>query len=228
MLFDEANLLCEASKAGTGVNVGEISKSKVDFCKVNAGQSTSTGINLSGKYKMLLGDSYAAFSIVWDDSNGCPTDGSYAVDEDVCNRLFSRTINDCDTDFTQPYGKHGGTISYHCAVFKLQTSYAELVTCPSNPTEFIPPHDLNVIDATAAVEDYCGQNLDVDPSTGRGAFSIYDKNLAYKVRTNTFFDSWTTGCGNNVKFQASGPECVRKMTAVINKCKVLSPSWNTY
>lgn len=54
---NQGELQCQGQGTGTGVNLDEISADVKDFCKTNARKTASSGINLSRKYKMKLGDS---------------------------------------------------------------------------------------------------------------------------------------------------------------------------
>lgn len=117
-----------------------------------------------------------------------------------------------------------------CGVFKLQTNVAEYVRCPTS-ADFLPPHKINVADATAAMKEYCGKNLILDPAFDQTTFiqdptiqqgqsyDNYNVPADYRIRMVNQFQSWTTGCGANHKYSTKGDECIRKMTAIINKCK---------
>ena len=82
---------------------------------------------------MTAGNSKITIELSYDTANKqCSQEGNgahYTFNQEVCERLLSRTIDDCDTTFTGSTGKFGGQVTDGCGIYSIRTDIVEQVTC---------------------------------------------------------------------------------------------------
>ena len=163
-------------------------------------------------------------------SDSCTRQGSptYQIDETACNRFLTQTIDGCDTKTTT--AKFGGNLTDHCGVFKFDTQVTEKVTCGGKSVGAPVPFTLQ--EGMNAINDYCGMDLTLDPNfqapTGFSHFppkgSSYDNFVKgldnIVIRMNATFAADQNGCPPKKAFSTKGSECVRKLTGVLNGCRL--------
>lgn len=234
----QGRLTCKDTADGTGLSRDEALKIIEEFCTKNDGLALDKDHSpLQHTNKMAEGDSETLFSIKYQESDQCPPgQPAYKVDKNACIRLMSRTIDDCNTNFSPPYGKYGGEIVDYCGVYSLTTQVTEKVYCKTeDPFLGNLARNFDVVEAGKAIEDFCNkQQPDWDPAnqpkadqftqSGQGDYTYTahaNENPGWIIRTKIAAWDPTPADGQCValsKFTIQGAECKRRLNNILKQC----------
>lgn len=190
---------------------------------------------------MDQGDSSATITVSYVVDDSCPNNpgANYSVDQGSCNRFLNRAVDGCNTNFQPPYGKFGGTVTDGCGMYSLSMKVVEEVGCNMvnmcGGAPQLPQHNMEVAQATMIVSDYCSRSLTLNPTSTQTGFS-------QDVPTGASYDTWYKGldgwvmwtraafqqhdgCAAAAPFNTGGQECIRKVNAIANKCKLAQISF---
>ena len=146
--------------------------------------------------------------------------------------MLRRTIDDCDVHFQGYNGKYGGKITDRCGVYELSTEVAEQTKCELYPlSNGAVNFNMTNREVGVAAAAFCnnskpinsgqrrfGQTFDV--TRGHQSEPVYQEaefgNEGMSVSVNG-----VDRCPDkpNGSFDAAGPECIRRMTRIMNDCK---------
>ncbi|KAI2086163.1 hypothetical protein LOZ36_003502 [Ophidiomyces ophidiicola] len=228
----EGDLQCQKETGvdkDIGVEEEKVIESAKDFCAKHAAKRVKPEKGFNEVYFYDTRNSAAELSISYNNSAECSPSKvpEYDLDQAACERFFTRAIKGCDTNTR--VAKYGGDVGDHCGVFRIKTRNVERFKCINNPRP--DPTSMPSELALAAIKDYCGRKLELDPDykydnefhqttpkgSGEGAFVQGD--TVVRMKAQFLGSAGDRDCPKQKKFTMKPDECERKLRVIIDGCQ---------
>ena len=175
------------------------------------------------------GNSIMSISLSYrENSDGCPKSGPgsrYYIKAAPCERLLSRTIDDCDTSFAGSAGKFGGKIIDGCGAYSLSTKVFEQVKCEYAPLSKGRTFNFTDADIDDAITTFCNQQKQLEPSTRiADVYPFHQGGLGQSAYVavefgDSILPDFVCSATKDKAFEIGGPGCQRRMRKVMDVCE---------